>query len=668
MEHPPFFLLLVSLGFNLIALCAGQNQFIYHGFTGKNLTIDGTTKITPEGLLELTSDKNDLNGHAFFPTPMHFRSSPNSTVQSFSVNFVFAIQSFYSGRSYDGMAFLIAPSNNLSTAWPDGYLGLFNISNRGNSSNRILAVELDTFQNNEFGDISNSHVGIDINDVRSVNSSFVGFYDDKNGIFTNLTLYNGRVMQVWMEYSEEATQITVTMAPIDTPKPKRPLLYATYDLSTVLTDPVYIGFSAATGVISTRHIVLGWSFGMGVPAPDIDITKLPKLPRVGTKPRSNVLEIVLPIASAMFIIIVGTMVILIVRRKLLYAELREDWEIDFGPQRFSYNDLFHATQGFKNKNMIGVGGFGKVYKGVFATSKLEIAVKKISHESRQGMKEFITEIVSIGRLRHRNLVPLLGYCRRKSELLLVYNYMPKGSLDKYLHDVDNRAILNWAQRFQIIKDVACGLFYLHERWEKVVIHRDIKASNILLDAEMSGRLGDFGLARLYDHGTDPQTTHVVGTMGYLAPEMVQTGKASPLTDVFAFGAFLLETTCGQRPVKQDSQGNQLMLVDWVLEHWHDGSLTEAVDMRLQGDYNIDEACLVLKLALVCLHPFPASRPNIRQVMQYLDKDLPQPELAPTRLGFSKLPLMQNKGFNPSAMSYPELRTSIGTFSGLSGGR
>ncbi|EAZ08371.1 hypothetical protein OsI_30629 [Oryza sativa Indica Group] len=635
MEHPPFFLLLVSLGFNLIALCAGQNQFIYHGFTGKNLTIDGTTKITPEGLLELTSDKNDLNGHAFFPTPMHFRSSPNSTVQSFSVNFVFAIQSFYSDRSYDGMAFLIAPSNNLSTAWPDGYLGLFNISNRGNSSNHILAVELDTFQNNEFGDISNSHVGIDINDVRSVNSSFVGFYDDKNGIFTNLTLYNGRAMQVWMEYSKEATQITVTMAPIDKPKPKRPLLYATYDLSTVLIDPVYIGFSAATGVISTRHIVLGWSFGMGVPAPDIDITKLPKLPRVGTKPRSSVLEIVLPIASAMFIIIVGTMVILIVRRKLLYAELREDWEIDFGPQRFSYKDLFHATQGFKNKNMIGVGGFGKVYKGVLATSKLEIAVKKISHESRP---------------------------RNEG----VYNR--DCSLDKYLHDVDNRAILNWAQRFQIIKDVACGLFYLHERWEKVVIHRDIKASNILLDAEMNGRLGDFGLARLYDHGTDPQTTHVVGTMGYLAPEMVQTGKASPLTDVFAFGAFLLETTCGQRPVKQDSQGNQLMLVDWVLEHWHDGSLTEAVDMRLQGDYNIDEACLVLKLALVCLHPFPASRPNMRQVMQYLDKDLPQPELAPTRLGFSKLPLMQNKGFNPSAMSYPELRTSIGTFSGLSGGR
>ncbi|XP_015696758.1 L-type lectin-domain containing receptor kinase SIT2-like [Oryza brachyantha] len=668
MERHPFLLLLVvSLGLTLVALCAGQNQFIYHGFTGENLTIDGTAKITPEGLLELTSDKNDLSGHAFFPTPMHLRRPPNSTVQSFSVNFVFGIQSFYSDRSYDGMAFLLAPTNDLSAAWPDGYLGLFNISNRGNFSNHIFAVELDTFQNSEFGDISNSHVGVDVNDVRSVQSSFAGFYDEK-GVFRNLTLYSGRAMQVWLEYVEEATQITVTMAPIDTPKPKRPLLSATYDLSTVLTDPVYIGFSAATGPVSTRHIVLGWSFDMGVPAPALDITKLPKLPRVGTKPRSNVLEIVLPIASAMFIIILGTIAILFVRRKLRYAELREDWEVEFGPQRFSYKDLFHATLGFKNKNLIGVGGFGKVYKGILATSKLDIAVKKISHESRQGMKEFITEVVSIGRLRHRNLVPLLGYCRRKNELLLVYNYMSNGSLDKYLHDVDGRSTLDWTRRFQIIKDVARGLLYLHEKWEKVVIHRDIKASNVLLDDEMNGRLGDFGLARLYDHGTNPQTTHVVGTMGYLAPEMVRTGKASPLTDVFAFGAFLLEVTCGQRPVKQDTQGKQLMLVDWVLEHWHHGLLTEAVDMRLQGDYNIDEAYLVLKLALVCLHPFPTSRPSMREVVQYLDNDLPPPELAPTRLGFSKLPLMQNKGFNPSVMSYPELITSFGTFSGLSGGR
>jgi serine/threonine protein kinase len=155
--------------------------------------------------------------------------------------------------------------------------------------------------------------------------------------------------------------------------------------------------------------------------------------------------------------------------------------------------LFHATGGFKNKHLLGEGGFGKVYKGVLPLSNVEVAVKRMSHESRQGMKEFVTEVVSIGRLRHCNLVQLLGYCRRKGELFLVYNYMPNGSLDKYLHCEEHKTFLNWAQRFRVIKGIATGLLYLHEKWEKIVIHRDIKASNVLLDDEMNGRLGDFGL-------------------------------------------------------------------------------------------------------------------------------------------------------------------------------
>jgi serine/threonine protein kinase len=119
-----------------------------------------------------------------------------------------------------------------------------------------------------------------------------------------------------------------------------------------------------------------------------------------------------------------------------------------------------------------------------------------------------------------------------------------------------------------MKGVASGLLYLHDMWEKVVIHRDIKPSNVLLDNERNGRLGDFGLSMLYDHGIYPQTTHMVGTIGYLASKLVRSGKASTLTDVFAFGVFLLEVTCSQRPVKQNSKGNQLTLIDWVLEHWH----------------------------------------------------------------------------------------------------
>uniref|UniRef100_A0A8R7RD27 non-specific serine/threonine protein kinase n=1 Tax=Triticum urartu TaxID=4572 RepID=A0A8R7RD27_TRIUA len=324
----------------------------------------------------------------------------------------------------------------------------------------------------------------------------------------------------------------------------------------------------------------------------------------------------LPIASAVVVLVAGAALGLLVRRRLRYTEVREDWEMEFGPHRFAYKDLLHATNGSKDKHLLGTGGFGMVYKGVLPASGVEIAVKKVSHGSKQGMKEFIAEIVSIGRIKHRNLVQLLGYCRRKDELILVYDYMPNGSLDKYLYNQGDGdgLTLDWAQRLQVIKGVACGLHYLHERWEKIVIHRDVKSSNVLLDKEMNGRLGDFGLAKLYEHGTNPQTTRVVGTTGYLAPELVRTGKATPLTDAFAFGTFMLEVACGRRPIKQDEQGNQILLPDWVLEHLHRESLVEAADPRLQHEYNSDEVCLILKIGLLCSHPSPSARPTMHQVL------------------------------------------------------
>uniref|UniRef100_A0ACD5U9S0 Uncharacterized protein n=1 Tax=Avena sativa TaxID=4498 RepID=A0ACD5U9S0_AVESA len=659
------FLIPLLVAVSLAISSAGDDvseQFIFSGgFAGANLTLGDAAALTPAGLLELTNGTLRQKAHAIHPAPFRFRNA--SRARSFSASFVFGILCPDDDNCGHGIILFVAPGDyNFSAAFPSQYIGFVNGTSNGAAANHIFGVELDTDQNNEFRDIDGNHVGIDVDGLTSVASTSAGYFGDDGGVFHNLTLASGKATQAWVDYDGEGKQITVAMAPIGTARPVKPLLSTAYDLSTVLTDTAYVGFSSATGSFNSRHYVLGWSFAMDGPAPAIDIAQLPKLPRFGPKRRPKLAQIIPPVATAAFIFAVGTVAVLLIRRRRKYRELREDWEVEFGPHRFSYKDLFRATGGFKDKNLLGVGGFGRVYKGVLPASKLEIAVKKVSHDSKQGMKEFIAEVVSIGRLQHRNLAQLLGYCRRKGELLLIYEYMPNGSLDKHLYG-GLQPVLDWDERFRIIKGIASGLLYLHEEWEKVVIHRDIKASNVLLDGEMNGRLGDFGLARMYDRGANAQTTHVVGTIGYLAPELGRTNKATPLTDVFAFGIFILEVTCGQRPISQNSQGDQLMLVDWVLDHWHRGSLTETVDAKLR-DYDVDQACLALKLGLLCSHPLSNSRPDMRQVVRYLNGDVQLPDLTPTNETFQILALMQNQGFDSYVTPYPSSMESMNTISSL----
>ncbi|KAG0526758.1 hypothetical protein BDA96_06G173600 [Sorghum bicolor] len=673
---PPHLILLLFLGLGgvlLPAAWAADEQFVFDGFKGANLSFDGMATVTPDGLLMLTNGTNQLKGHAFYPAPLRLHRAPNGStataaMQSFSTAFVIGIIGAYEDLSSHGMAFVVAKSSNFTSALPGQFMGLVSSATNGNATNHLFAVEFDTILNSEFNDMSGNHVGVDVNGLNSVDADNAGYYDDATGAFRNMSLVSRKAMQVWVDFDGQTMQVNVTMAPLEAvARPKKPLLSTTVNLSSVIDDTAYVGFSSATGILFCRHYVLGWSFKMNGAAPALNISALPTLPVTFPKPRSKTLEIVLPIASAVLVFAVAAVVFAFLRRRRMYAEVKEEWEASFGPHRFSYKDLFHATDGFSDTRLLGIGGFGRVYRGVLASSKMEVAVKKVAHGSRQGMREFVAEVVSIGRLRHRNLVQLLGYCRRKGELLLVYDYMPNGSLDKYLYD-QSKITLDWGQRFRILKGVASGLLYLHEDWEKVVVHRDIKASNVLLDREMNARLGDFGLARLYDHGTDPHTTHVVGTMGYMAPELGHTGRASKASDVFAFGAFMLEVACGRKPVVQDARDNRLVLVDWVLDRWRAGSVTDTVDPRLRGDFVEREASLVLRLGLLCSHPLPGARPGMRQIVQYLDGDAPLPELSPTYQGLNMLSLMQDQGFDPYIMSFPMTSTGTSTISDLSGGR
>lgn len=276
-------------------------------------------------------------------------------------------------------------------------------------------------------------------------------------------------MQVWVEYDAGDARLDVTLHQLTKPKPARPLLSVKpANLSAAFSDQMYVGFSSSTGSDDTSHYVLGWSFSLSGIAQDLDYAKLPSLPPVMATAASTKhmpVKIWLPVSLSVTVVAAIVMFLLFRRqRRAIYVELVEDWEVEFGPHRFAYKDLHKATKGFHDDMVLGVGGFRKVYKGVMPGSGIDVAIKKICHDSKQGMREFIAEIVSLGRLRHRNIVQLLGYCRRKGELLLVYDYMINGSLDKYLYG-EGKPILNWAQRINIIKGAASGLLYLHEEWE-----------------------------------------------------------------------------------------------------------------------------------------------------------------------------------------------------------
>ncbi|XP_043712712.1 L-type lectin-domain containing receptor kinase IV.2-like isoform X2 [Telopea speciosissima] len=536
--------------------------FTYNGFQGSNMSLDGLAQITNNGLLKLANTSIQQMGHAFYPHPIHFTNSSNGTALSFSTTFVFAMFSELTTVGGPGIMFVIAPSREFPGALPSHYIGLFNMTSNGKSSNHVIGVELDCFQNLEFDDINDNHVGIDINGLKSAKSAPASYFSDQQNKYVNLSLISGDPMQLWVEYDGTEKQLNVTLAPITVSKPKIPLLSLKIDLSQFMVDPMFVGFSSSTSAVEVSHYVSGWSFKMNGQANVLSLSQLPKFPaRARSRTNATIFNVGLPVIGASLVFISLFIIQFVVRRKKKFAEVLEDWELDYRPHRFKYKDLYIATKGFKDKELLGIGGFGRVYRGVLPTSNKVVAVKKVSHDSRQGEKEFIAEIVSIGKLRHRNIVSLLGYCRRKGELLLVYDFMPNGSLDKFLFDQSSNisTTLSWSQRFRIIKSVASALLYLHEEWEQVVIHRDVKSSNVLLDEELNGRLGDFGLARLYDHGSDPKSTHVVGTFGYLAPELYRSGKANSSVDTFAFGVFSLEVACGRRPIEPQASEECLVV-------------------------------------------------------------------------------------------------------------
>ncbi|WJX17370.1 hypothetical protein P8452_07298 [Trifolium repens] len=593
---------------------------------------NGYVSLTPEPDEEQSiinsgsSNIDDKVGRVLYPHPVHVWPAIITTTFTLRIT-PFAENSTSSG---DGMALVFAQDNRPSPNDSYGsYLGMFDRSTQGGYFQQI-GVELDTFMN-EF-DPDGNHISI----VTTSITNPVAFHSLNN---TEVDLKSGRDIEVKVDYNGWTKMISVSIGYSNIQL--KSVLNHSINLPDIIPSSVYVGFTASTGkTLPETHQILNWFF-TSVPLPVLSV----KHSEIGKF--KIIMIIVIPVLVLFTLLSVSWEAW---KRRYEKGDRKEDIEslsrtAADAPKMFGYKELSKATCKFSKENLVGRGGFGSVYKGFMLENGKTIAVKKISATSKQGEREFLAEICTIGRLRHKNLVQLQGWCNEGKNLLLVYDYMQNGSLDRFI----GKDILNWQTRHKILTGLASALLYLHEECGNPVVHRDVKPNNVMLDSNYNAHLGDFGLARLLNN-EDSVTTNLAGTPGYLAPEIGFTGKATPESDVYSFGMVILEVICGKRS-KRVMEDNSL--VDYVWNLHTQNQIIECVDKQLKNCFDVEEAKRYLMVGLACLHPDSLFRPKMRKVVHILlnpnEPLMELPEMRPAGVYVS---------FSCTSMTYFGSRTDL----------
>ncbi|KAF8112169.1 hypothetical protein N665_0066s0044 [Sinapis alba] len=374
---------------------------------------------------------------------------------------------------------------------------------------------------------------------------------------------------------------------------------------------------------------------------------------------STVIVTAVAVPVSVCLLLLGVACCLLARRrrtKNLGAEgedLDEDGLTSTETLHFQFSEIEAATDKFSDSNKLGHGGFGEVYKGQLITGET-VAIKRLSRGSTQGAEEFKNEVDVVAKLQHRNLAKLLGYCLDGEEKILVYEFVPNKSLDFFLFDNEKSRLLDWQRRYKIIEGIARGILYLHRDSRLTIIHRDLKASNILLDADMSPKISDFGMARIFGvDQTQANTQRIVGTYGYMSPEYAIHGQYSVKSDVYSFGVLVLELITGKKNssfYEEDGLGD---LVTYVWKLWVENSPLELVDEAMRGTFQTNEVIRCIHIALLCVQDDPSERPsmdNILVMMNSFTVTLPIPKRSGLLLRTMRDSRDQQSGASPSDQS------------------
>ncbi|XP_043714857.1 L-type lectin-domain containing receptor kinase IX.1-like [Telopea speciosissima] len=698
-------LVIVFLAFNPPATSLSFN------FPSFNYSVWGTNgTIVPQKdaqlsdpIIDLTRNRqeqssNDSQGRVLYNAPVQLWDKKTGKLTNFTTHFSFTFRNSLGYENYcysyyycvgDGLTFFLAPyDSEIHDYIEGGGLGLFNSTPESSNStinNSIVAVEFDTFKND--WDPDENHIGIDINSIISVN------YSSCNGNLWTWMRNHSRPWEALVSYDSSSQNLSVVLTCADkTLSCEICSLNYNVNLRDHLPEKVTVGFSASTGFAYELHQLNSWDFSSSL---EIDINSnnntgatnfnsslgIDNSNNTVTSSKNKLGMVVgLAVGGAAMITVLGLFSFFRWRKNREHKPDDDDdddvaLDVPTGPREFSYPELARATSNFDEKQKLGEGGFGGVYRGFLSDLNMELAVKRISKGSKQGIKEYGSEVKIISRLRHRNLVHLLGWCHQRQELLLVYEFMPNGSLD--FHLFRNRGSLAWELRYKIALDLASALQYLHEGWDQCVIHRDIKSSNVILDSNFNAKLGDFGLARLVDnengtqttnvasttmggwlveHGKGTQTTNVAGTMGYMAPEYVVSGKASKESDVYSFGIVLLEIACGRKAIGMTADPNEVSLVKWVWELYGNGKHLEAADPSLCKDSEKQQLECMIVVGLWCAQQDYNLRPSIGQAIHILKFDAQLPILPYYKVSVSS-PLYRNTFSITSSQGSTECDTS-----------